>query len=149
MVYSIYLDTSLEHCSKGQKIAKHLFHENESAKLRATRAKNVLTCQRALRAYLPTCLTCLRAHVPTCLACLRANVSCVLTRQRALRAYMLTCQRALRAYVLKCQRALRANWQLALCAHVQKVSTGLFFIISSFFFCIIADTSNALGFPKV
>ena len=31
MVYSIYLDTSLEHCSKGQKIAKHphLLHENQ------------------------------------------------------------------------------------------------------------------------
>ena len=40
----------------------------ESAKLRALRAKNVLTCQRALRAY-----------VLTCLACLRANVPCVLT----------------------------------------------------------------------
>ena len=73
----------------------------------------------------------------------------MLTGQRALRAYVLTCQGALRVYVLKCQRALRTNWQLALCAHVQKISTGLFFIISSFFFCIIADTSNALGFPKV
>ena len=39
----------------------------ESAKLRALRAINVLTCQRALRAY-------------------------VLTRQRALRPYVLTCQ---------------------------------------------------------
>ena len=51
----------------------------------------------------------------------------VLTYQRALRAYVFTCQRALRASVLTCQRALRANWQLALRAHVQKVSTGLLF----------------------
>ena len=98
----------------------------------------VLTCQRALRAYVLTCS--------------RANVPCVLTSQRALRAYVLKCQHALRAYVLKYQRALCAYWQLALCAHVQKVSTGLFvlfIIISSFLFCIIADTSNALGIPKV
>ena len=109
----------------------------------------VLRCQRALRAYVPTCLACLRAYV---LTCSRANVPCVLTSQRALRAYVLKCQHALRAYVLKYQRALCAYWQLALCAHVQKVSTGLFglfIIISSFFFCIIADTSNALGIPKV
>ena len=47
---------------------------------------------------------------------------------RALRAkIVLTYQRALRASVLTCQRALRANWQLALRAHVQKVSTGLLF----------------------
>ena len=25
MVYSIYVDTSLEHCSKGQKIAKYIY----------------------------------------------------------------------------------------------------------------------------
>ena len=94
--------------------------------MRATRAKNVLTCQRVLRAYVLMC-------------------------QRALRVYVLMCQRALRTYVLKCQRALRANGKLALCAHVQKASAGLFFIISSFFFAfyIIADTSNALGIPKV
>ena len=48
--------------------------------MRALRAKNVLTGQRALRAYVLTC-------------------------QSALRAYMLTCQRAFRAYVLTCQRA--------------------------------------------
>ena len=54
----------------------------ESAKLRATRAKNVFTCQRVLRAYVFMCqralcayvLTCQRANVPTCLACLRAHV---------------------------------------------------------------------------
>ena len=62
----------------------------ESAKLRALPAKNVLacqrvlrayvlTCQRALRAYLLTCLRALRAYGPTCLACLRVNVPCVLT----------------------------------------------------------------------
>ena len=88
--------------------------------MRATRAKDVFMRQRALRAYVLTCQRALHAYVLTC--------------QRALRAYVLTCQRALRAYVLKCQGALRAYWQLALCAHVQKVSTGLFFIISSFFF---------------
>ena len=58
--------------------------------------------------------------------CSRANVPCVLTFSRALRAY-----------VLKCQRALRANWQLALCAHVQKVSTGLFFVSSGFFLLLL------------
>ena len=103
----------------------------ESAKLCATRAKNVLTCQRVLRAYVLTCQRALRAYVLTC--------------QRALRAYVLTRQRVLRAYLLKCQRALRTNWQLALCAHVQKVSTGLLFIISSFFFC---KYKKCLGNPK-
>ena len=57
---------------------------NESAKLRALRAKKVFACQRALRAYVLTC-------------------------QRALRAYVLTCQRALRAYVPMCKHALRAQ----------------------------------------
>ena len=66
----------------------------ESAKLRVLGAKNVLTCQRALRAYVLTFQCTLGAYVLTC--------------QRALRAYMLTCQRALRAYVLTCQRGLRA-----------------------------------------
>ena len=47
----------------------------ESAKLRALRAKNVLTCQRPLPAYRFKC-------------------------QRTLRTYVLTHQRALRAYVL-------------------------------------------------
>ena len=52
-------------------------HKLESAKLRALRAKNVFTCQRALRAYVPM-------------------------RERVLRAYVLTCQRALRAHVPTC-----------------------------------------------
>ena len=55
-------------------------HLTESAKLRALRAKNVLACQLALRAYVLTC-------------------------QRALCAYVLTCQCALRAYVVTWQRA--------------------------------------------
>ena len=38
----------------------HLFKQ-ESAKLRATRAKNVLTCQSVLRAYVLTCQRALRA----------------------------------------------------------------------------------------
>ena len=54
----------------------HEYEFLKSAKLRVIRAKNVITCQRALRAYILTCqralrayvLTCLRAHVPTCLA---------------------------------------------------------------------------------
>ena len=110
------------------------------------RAKNVLTCQRAWHAYVVTCQRALRVYVLTCQRVLSVYV---LTCQPALRAYVLMCQPALRAYVLKCQRALRTNWQIALCAYVQKGSTGIFFIISSFFFCIIADTSNALGIPKV
>ena len=57
----------------------------QSAKLRTPRAKNVLACQRALRA---------QVH--------RALHAYVLTCQRALRAYVFTCQRALRAYVLTC-----------------------------------------------
>ena len=48
--------------------------KRESAKLRALRAKNVLTCLRALPAYVLTCLAC----------------------------YALTCQRALHPYVLTC-----------------------------------------------
>ena len=107
------------------------FNPDESAKLRATHDKNMLTCQRALRAYVLTCQRVLRAYVLTCQRALRAYV---LTCQRVLHAYVLTCQRALRAYVLKCRHALHANWQLALCAHIQKESTSLFFIISSFFF---------------
>ena len=59
---------------------------NESAKLRALRGKNVLTCKRALCAYVLTCKHPLRADVLTC--------------QRALGAYVLTCQRVLRARVL-------------------------------------------------
>ena len=39
--------------------------KNESAKLRALRAKNVLACQRALRADVLTCLRALRAYVLT------------------------------------------------------------------------------------
>ena len=50
----------------------------DSAKLRARRAKNVLTNQRALRAFVPYALTC----------------------QRVWSARVLTCQGALRAYVL-------------------------------------------------
>ena len=51
--------------------------KHESAKLHALRAKNVLPCQRALRAYVLTCLRALRAYVLMCL--------------RVLRAYVLTC----------------------------------------------------------
>ena len=67
----------------------------QSATLRALRAKNVLTCQRALRACVLTCQRAFRAYV--------------LTFQRPLRAYVLTCQRALRAQVLMCLACLRAH----------------------------------------
>ena len=67
----------------------------ESAKLRALPAKNVLVCQRVLRAYVLTCQRALRAYL--------------LTFLRALRAYVLTCLRALRAYVLTYLACLRAN----------------------------------------
>ena len=68
----------------------------------------------------------------------------MLTYQRALRAYVLTCQCALRAYVLTCQRALRANWQLALRAHVQKVSTGLFFGVKLIFCPVMCSDDKTL-----
>ena len=58
----------------------------EQVILRALRAKNVLTCQRALRTY-------------------------VLTYQRALRAYVVMCQRALSAYVPMCLACVRAHMQ--------------------------------------
>ena len=80
--------------SSGCYVTSSEHHKNESAKLRALRAKNVLTYQRALRAYV---LTCSRTNVPCVLTFSRANVSCVLMCSRA---QMLTCQRALRAYVL-------------------------------------------------
>ena len=47
----------------------------KSVKLRVIRAKNVITCQRALRAYVLMCKRALRAYVITCS---RANVSCIL-----------------------------------------------------------------------
>ena len=89
----------------------------ESSKLRAMRAKNVLACQRALCAYVVTCLRALRAYVLTCLCalrvyvltCLRALRACVLTSQRALRAYVLICQRDLRAYLFTGKRAILNN----------------------------------------
>ena len=65
----------------------------------------VLTCQRVLRTYVLTCQRALSTYVLTCRHLLRAYV---LTWQRALRAYMLMFQRALRAYVLTFQRALGA-----------------------------------------
>ena len=59
----------------------------ESAKLRALRAKNVLVCQRGFRAFVLTCQRVLRVYL--------------LTYLRALRAYVLTCQRV---FVLTCSR---------------------------------------------
>ena len=61
-----------------------LFSVDESAKLRALRAKNVLTWQRVLRAYVLTYWRTLSVYVLTCqcdlvLRCSRTNVPCVLT----------------------------------------------------------------------
>ena len=52
-----------------------LFHvlNFESAKLRVLRAKNVFTCQRALRAYVLTCQISLRGYVLKCHHVLRTN----------------------------------------------------------------------------
>ena len=72
-----------------------LYISIESVKLHALRAKNVLACQCALRAYVLTCLRALRAYT--------------LTYLRALRASVLTCQRVLRAYVLTSKRAILNN----------------------------------------
>ena len=86
-----------EYCKRSSINHINLNNDNESAKLRALRAKNVLTCQGALRAYVSTSQRALHAYVPTCLACLRANVSCVPTCLACLRAHVpcvLTCQRA-------------------------------------------------------
>ena len=55
------------------------------------RAKNILTCQRALHPYVLTC-------------------------QRALHAYMATCQRVLRAHVLTCFACLRASFVFTICS---------------------------------
>ena len=66
-----------------QVIFVNSIEENESAKLRALRAKNVLTCQRSLRAHVQTCLVCLHANVPCVLTCSCAKLSCVLTCQHA------------------------------------------------------------------
>ena len=97
----------------------------ELAKLRARRAKNVITCQRALCAYVPRCFKCLRAlhtnvscassaHVPcvlTCLTCQHALRACVLMCRRELQARVLTCleslaSHGLRDHVITCQHAL-------------------------------------------
>ena len=69
--------------------------KNESTKLRALRAKNVLACQRALRVYVLTCQRALRADVLTCLACLLA--------------YLLTCLACLRAHLSTCLACLGAH----------------------------------------
>ena len=78
----------------------------ESAKLCALRAKNVLTFQRTLPAYVLTCQRTLRAYV---LKCQHIFHACMLTSQRALRAYVLMRQHVLHAYMLTCQSALHAH----------------------------------------
>ena len=67
-------------------VTYRLFTIKKSAKLLTIRAKNLFTCQCALRAYVLTCQRSLRAYVPT--------------HQRALHAYVFTCKRTFRAYVL-------------------------------------------------
>ena len=77
----------------------------ESAKLRALRAKKLLTSQRACRAYM-------------------------LISQRALCTHVLMCQRVLPAYVFTCQRALylrasRVNMpSMLLSTHVSKCTAS-------------------------
>ena len=88
--------------------------KNESAKLCAMCAKNVLTCKRTLRAYVLTCQRTLHAYVLTCQRSLRALIltcrrpvnACVPHGSTGLACLILTCQRALRAHVLTCQHAL-------------------------------------------
>ena len=63
--------------------------KTESAKLCAQRAKSVLACQRALRAYVsrvyflrasvPCVLTSSRVNMPCVLTCLPVNIPCELT----------------------------------------------------------------------
>ena len=77
----------------------------ESAKSCAMHAKNVLTCQRVLRAHVLTCRYALRTQVLVC--------------QRVLRAYVLTCQRALSTYVL-----CVSTWLAYLCIHVSTCLTS-------------------------
>ena len=55
----------------------------KSVKLRVIRAKNVITCQRALRAYVLTCKRALRAHVLTCQRVLHTDLLRCLTCPRA------------------------------------------------------------------
>ena len=87
------------------------YTHNESAKLHALHAKNMLTCQHALCAYVLTCscahllcvlkcprakralhayvsmyLACLHAHLPMCLACLCAHLPTCLVCSHAQRA---------------------------------------------------------------
>ena len=132
---------------------------DESAKLRATRAKKVLTNQRVLRAYVlmanVSCvLMCSRANAPGVLTCSRTNVPCVLTCPRANVPCVLTCSRANVSCVLTCSSA---NVPCALTGNLpcvlkyRKYQQVFFssFNLSFFVFCIIADTSNALGIPKV
>ena len=107
---------------------------DESAKLRAMRAKNVLTCQRALCDYVLTCQRALRAYVFTCQHALRVYV---LTCERAFRAYVLTCQRALRAYVLTCQRAL--------CVYVLKCQHASFDATIFSFTANVAEIVHTVG----
>ena len=86
----------------------------ESAKLRTLRAKNVLTCQRVLRAHVPTCLACLCAHVPTCLACLLAYVPPCLA---CLRAHVPTCLACSSANVLVLMSLFSVSLPLLLKLH--------------------------------
>ena len=74
---------------------------SESTKLRALRAKIVLTCQSTSRAYVLKFQCALRGYVITC--------------QCNLRAYVLTYQHTLRAYVL-----LRKTWENVQCILVSK-----------------------------
>ena len=74
------------------------------------RVKNVLTCERALRAYVLTCQRALRAyvsHLSTCLACLCTHVSTCLASSRAHVSICLVsiAWHGLRDQVITCQHA--------------------------------------------
>ena len=82
----------------------------------------VLTCQRALSAYVPIYLACLHANVPTCLTCIMC-LECL----RVLCAYMLMCLACLRAHMtcLACLCAQAPTCHACLRAHMSCMQTCL------------------------
>ena len=88
---------------------------------------------------------CSRANVPCLLTCSRANMSCVLTCSRPNVPYVLTCSRP----NVLCM--LTGNLRCVLTYLVSTADTRYHSIKyhSVKYQSIIADTSNALGIPKV
>ena len=58
-----------------ERFFKFRYRFKQSAKLRALRAKNVLACQHALRAYVLTCQRALCANVLVCKRAILNNVN--------------------------------------------------------------------------